>query len=133
MIELLNTFFWVGSNILVGYIAVVLVIFAVAYPVLFDPRATTAGKLILRFVTSLIGVMSLVAISVFVDPRAGGEWFAYPPDIAPWRPVVRFAAYAYVAYAMSSLVVLLWFRKYRPAQLQTAPGETTIPVKVRKS
>jgi len=131
MIDAFNTFFWVGSNILVGYIAVVLVVFALAYPILFDPRATTAGKLILRFVTSLIGVMSLVAISVFIDPRAGGEWFMYPPAIADWRPIVRFAAYAYVSYAMTSLVVLLWYRKFRPQKIQTAPNETTIPVVVR--
>lgn len=127
MIDTLNAILWVTSNIMVGYIALALIVFVAAYPIFFDPGATTAGRLILRFGTSLVGVIGLVAISVFVDPREGSMWFEYPADIAPWRPVVRFVAYGYVSYAVTSLVVLLWLRKYRPRSVQTAPNETSIP------
>jgi hypothetical protein len=128
----LNLFFWVGSNILIAYIAIALLLFVIAYPVLFDPGATTAGKLVLRFATSLIGVIGLVAISIFINPREGGAWFEYPGDVFWWRPGVRFAVYAYVAFSITSLVVLLWLRKFRPHLLHTAPDETTLPVKVRR-
>jgi hypothetical protein len=128
----MNLFFWVGSNLLIVYIAAALLLFAIAYPVLFDPGATTAGKLILRFATSLIGVIGLVAISIFINPREGGRWFEFPGDILWWRPGLRFVIYAYVAYAITSLVTLLWLRKFRPHLIQTAPEETTLPVKVRR-
>jgi len=108
-----------------------LLIFAIAYPILFDPRATTAGRLILNFVGSLIGIVGLVFIAVFIDPRAGGLWFEFPGDVLWWRPAVRFLAYAYVAYSLTGLVALLWMRKFRPQRLHTAPEETTIPVVVR--
>jgi hypothetical protein len=127
----LNTVFWVGSNLLIAYIAIALIVFSLAYPILFDPGATTAGRLILRFAGSLIGVITLVAISIFIDPRTGSAWWEYPGDILWWRPALRFAVYSYVAYAITSLVILLWLRKYRPHLLHTAPDETTIPVKVR--
>jgi hypothetical protein len=127
----LNAFFWVGSNLLIAYIAIALVVFSLTYPILFDPGATTAGRLILRFAGSLIGVISLVAISIFVDPRVGSAWWEFPGDVLSWRPALRFAVYSYVAYGITSLVVLLWLRKYRPHRLQTAPDEITIPVKVR--
>ena len=127
MIDAINTILWVASNIMVGYIALALIVFVAAYPIFFDPGATTAGRLILRFGTSLVGVIGLVAISVFIDPREGSLWFEYPAGIAAWRPVVRFVAYGYVSYAVTSLVVLLWLRKYRPRFVQTAPDETSVP------
>jgi len=128
----INAVLWVMSNMLVAYIALALLVFTIAYPILFDPGATTAGKLILRFAGSLIGVIGLVFISVFVDPRIGAQWFQFPGDVLWWRPALRFAAYAYVAYSITSLVVLLWLRKFRPKKLHTAPNESTIPVVVRR-
>jgi hypothetical protein len=132
MIDLLNAVFWILSNVLVGYIAIALVVFAIAYPILFDPRATTAGKFILRFIGSLIGVIGLVFIAVFVDPRDGGAWFEFPGDILWWRPAIRLLAYSYVAYTLTGLVVILWLRKFRPHKLVTAPNESTIPIRVRR-
>lgn len=132
MIETVNAFLWVFSNLLIGYIAFAILVFAIAYPILFDPNATTAGKFLLRFVGSLAGVIGLVIIGTFVDPSAGREWSAYPVDIAVWRPALRFIIYAYVAYTITALDVLLWFRKFRPAQLRTVAHEQTLPVKLRQ-
>lgn len=128
--NLLNPFLWLFSNLLVAYIAVMLVVFVVGYVLLFDPSATTAGKFVFRFALSLVGVIGLVFISLFVDPRSGGHWSEFPGDIIWWRPALRFAAYAYVAYTVTGLAVLLWLRKYRPHLLRTAPDE--VPVKVRQ-
>lgn len=129
--EQLNAFFWIASNLTITYIALMILLFAVAYPILFDPNATTAGKFLLRFVASLAGVIGLVVIGVFVDPSAGRSWGEVPPGIEPWRPILRFAVYAYVAYTITALNVLLWFRKFRPHRLRTAPEESTLPVKLR--
>lgn len=127
----LNPIFWVGSNILIAYIAVMLVIFGAAYPVFFDPFATTAGKFVLLFALSLIGVITLVFISLFIDPQNGREWWQYPTDIYWWRPSLRFAVYLCTAITVTGLDVVLWLRKFRPHRLKTAPGEE-IPVKVRR-
>lgn len=127
-----NAVFWLLSNLTVVYIAVALIAFVFAYPILFDPGATTAGKLVLRFALSLVGVIGLVFVSLFINPRQGGAWFEYPGDVFWWRPAVRFLVYVYVAYSITSLDVLLWLRKYRPHLVQTAPDENTLPVKVRR-
>lgn len=131
MIDTVNAFFWIFSNLLIGYIAFAILVFAIAYPILFDPNATTAGKVLLRFVGSLAGVIGLVIIGTFVDPSSGREWSEYPGDIAPWRPALRFAVYAYVAYTITALNVVLAFRKFRPERLRTATNEHTLPVKLR--
>ena len=130
-LDALNTVLWVWSNVLIAYIAMALIAFRVAYVILFDPKATTAGRVIAQFTLSLIGVIGLVVLGIFVDPHANTSWWAYPSDIAPWRPAVRFVAYGYVAYTVTSLVVVLWVRKYRPDKIQTAPNENTLNVKVR--
>lgn len=111
---------WIASNILVLYIAVMLVVFVASYYILFDPRATTAGRFIFRFSVSLIGVIGLVFISLFIDPKHGHEWFSYPGDVLAWRPLIRLIAYAYVAYTVTGLTVLLVIRKWRPDRLRTA-------------
>lgn len=126
----LAPFFWIGSNVLVAYISIVLVVFVVAYPLLFDPSATTGGKLIFRFFISLFGVVGLVFVGVFVDPVMGRMWWQFPGDIVWWRPSVRFAIYAFVAYTITSLAVLLFVRKYLPHRVQTAPDQD-IAVKIR--
>lgn len=132
MIDSLNAWLWVFTNVMVIYIYLMLLVFTIAYPIFFDPRATTAGKFVLRFALSLVGVIGLVFISIFVDPRAGALWFEFPGDILPWRPGVRLAIYGYVAYTITGLVVVLWLRKFRPHKLRTAPHEGTLPVKVRR-
>lgn len=130
-INVANTFAWVTSNLLVAYVGVVLVIFVAGYQILFDPRATTAGRFIFRFGLSLILVIGLIFISVFVDPQAGREWFIFPGDTLWWRPLLRLVAYSYVAYTITGLAVVLYFRKFYPDKLRTIPLDTTL-VRVRK-
>lgn len=130
-IEQWNAIAWVGANLLVAYIAVALVVFVVGYQLLFDPRATTGGKLVFRFALSLIGVIGLVFISLFIDPRMGSQWFMYPGDVIWWRPTLRLAAYVYVAYTITSLSVLLVIRKFWPEKLKTAPADEDTLVKIR--
>ena len=115
-----NSIAWIVSNVLVAYIAVVLVIFVIGYYALFDPKATTGGKFVFRFALSLIGVIGLVFISLFVDPRLGSAWYMYPGDVLLWRPLVRLIAYGYVAFTITGLAVLLVVRKWWPHKLRTA-------------
>lgn len=132
-LTVINATLWVSANMLVFYIALMLLVFVTAYQILFDPSATTAGKFVLRFAVSLIGVIGLVFISLFIDPRAGASWFQFPGDVIWWRPAIRFLAYSYVAYTVTALAVLLWLRKYRPEKLRVAPDENTLPVKLRRN
>lgn len=116
----INSSAWVFTNLLVAYIAVVLVVFVVAYYAWFDPRATTAGKYVFRFILSLIGVIGLVFVSLFVDPAMGRRWFEYPGDILWWRPLTRLIIYAYVAFTVTGLAVVVMLRKWKPSLLRTA-------------
>lgn len=116
----INSLAWIGSNILVAYISVLLVIFVVFYFIVFDPRATTAGKNIFRFITSLVGVIGLVFIGSYVDPVQGRAWNQFPGDVIFWRPILRFAVYGYVGYAVTSLVIVLIIRKWWPWKIRTA-------------
>lgn len=115
-----NTVAWVVTNVLVAYIAVMLVVFVVGYYALFNPRVTTAGRYIFRFFVSLIAVIGLVFVSLFIDPHSNNLWYEYPYDTAFWRPTVRLAGYAYVAFSITSLAILLIVRKWHPHMLRTA-------------
>jgi hypothetical protein len=126
MLHFWNELAWITSNLLIGYIAVALIIFAVGYYVLFDPKATTAGKLVFRFALSLVGVIGLICIGIFVDPSAGSAWFEFPGDIIWWRPTLRLAVYAYVAYTITSLAVLLGIRKWRPDWVTTSANRNLV-------
>lgn len=119
VLHAINTFAWVGANLLILYVWVGLLVFTIGYYALFDPKATTAGKFIFRFFISLVGVMTLVFIGIFLDPHEGREWWLYPEDTIWWRPIVRFVAYGYVAYAVTSLAVLIAVRKWWPEKLKT--------------
>ena len=124
-----NTFAWITSNILVAYVSVVLAVFVIAYYILFDPRATTAGKLFFRFAFSLIGVIGLVFISLFVDPHVGREWITYPGDPAWWRPGLRLVIYSQIAYTVSSLTVFLTIRKWWPSKVKTSLDREVVQVR----
>lgn len=111
---------WIASNILVFYISIVLVIFVVFYFIIFDPKATTAGRFIYRFIVSLVGVIGLVFIGNYIDPANGRQWFQFPGDILWWRPFVRLVVYTYVAYSVTALQVLLVIRRWWPGKLRTS-------------
>ena len=125
----LNPFFWVASNFLIIYTNVLLSLFVIGYYVLFDPRATTGGKLILRFGFALFLVMTLVTIGIYANPISETPWYNYPGEsVIWWRPAVRAFVYAYIAFATTSLVVFLVIRKFWPNRLQTsADKDMAIP------
>lgn len=114
MIELINSIAWIGSNVLVVYDAIVLVVFVICYYIFFDPGATTAGKMIFQFMLSLVGIVGLVALGIYIDPSEARVWYEYPDDIAPWRPIIRFAIWLYIAYTITSLSASLFLRKWQP-------------------
>lgn len=119
-IDQFNAIAWVMSNLLVAYIAAVLTLFVIGYFVLFDPGVTTAGKFVFRFALSLIGVIGLIAVSLFINPAEGRQWTEFPGDILWWRPTIRFVIYAYVAYTVTGLAILIGYRKWKPTRLRTA-------------
>lgn len=126
LLEFINSFAWVGSNILIAYIAIVVVVFVVAYYVIYDPGATTGGKFIFRFMLSLVGVIGLVFVGTFIDPAQSREWFSYPGDVASWRPLIRFAIYAYVAFTTTSLAAVLFIRRWFPHLIKKASDLTLV-------
>lgn len=115
-----NTFAWVSANVTIVYIAAVLLVFVFAYYILFDPKATTAGRYIFRFFMSLLAIIGLTYIGLFVDPQPERPAFAYPEGVAWWRPILRAIAYFYVAFAVTSLAGLLIVRKWFPEKLRTS-------------
>lgn len=115
----INTFLWVSGNLVAASIFVSALVFAIAYPILFNPGLTTAGKLIWRAIFSVGGFGFLAVIGTFIDGRV--EWFELPPDVDPWRPLVRVVIYGFIAYTFGSLVVLLFLRRFAPERLRTAP------------
>jgi len=120
--DVINPIAWVTANILLAYIAFALIVFVVMYYALFDPRATTGGQLIFRFMLSLVGVIVLSFLGIFIDPAPDREWFTYPGDYVEWwRPILRLCIYGFVAFTITSLAVLLVRRKWFPHNLKMAP------------
>lgn len=126
VLNVLNTVFWVGGNVLLLYISVALTLYVLAYFAIFDPRATTGGKLIFQFMLSLLGVIVLVFIGIFIDPAPDRGAFVYPPDVEPWRPFARFLIYGFVAYSITMLGILLVKRKWFPSKLKKASDLTLV-------
>ncbi len=129
VINTINATAWVLSNVVLAYTALALLIFVIMYYVLFDPKATTAGKLIFRFMVSLVGVIGLVFLGVFVDPAIDSIWSSYPTDVEPWRPVLRLSVYTYVAFTITALAILLVRRKWRPNSIKIAPAQDLVKVR----
>lgn len=115
--DVINAIAWIGANILVAYIALVVVLFVIMYYIFFDPGATTAGKMIFRFMLSLVGVIGLVYIGIFIDPSIRGP-FEHAEDVAEWRPIIRLAVYAYVAFTITALAITLVMRKWFPQKVK---------------
>ena len=124
--ERINPALWVLSNLNLIYIGIALIVFVVLYQIWFDPKATTGGTMIFRFAWSLSLVVAVIYVGIFVDPRHDIPWYEYPGDVLWWRPIVRAAAYSYVAYTISALIWFLWKRKFRPEKLRTAPDRLLV-------
>lgn len=119
MLEFLTAFLWIGANIFVAYIAVLVVAFVLMYYIFFDPKATTAGIMVFRFMLSLVGIIGLVVVGIFIDPVAGSGPFMGPrPDVEWWRPLLRFGVYGYVAFTITTLAAALVLRKWFPNKVK---------------
>jgi len=122
----LNSWLWVLGNVALAYSSIVLILFIVTYYFIFDPEATTGGRLIFQFMVSLAGVMTLVFIGIFVDPSVNSSWTTLNHSVDWWRPFPRFVIYAFVAYAITSLAILLILRKWYPHKLTKASDLTLV-------
>ena len=118
MFDVINTIAWIGSNLALAYIAIVVVLFVVMYYVFFDPKATTAGKMIFKFMLSLVGILFLVYIGVFVNPVGAGPFHPPAEYVEPWRPILRLVVYGYVAWTVTSLAIALILRKWFPHKVK---------------
>lgn len=118
VMKTINEYAWIIGNLLVSYTAVTILAFVIMYAILFDPRATIAGKFIFRFMLSLVGITVLVFIGTFIDPSHDREWYNLPADVEAWRPLLRVVIYGYVAYTITSLSCLLVIRKWYPRGLK---------------
>lgn len=120
VLNVLNSIFWTIGNFALAYTSIALLVYLIVYFVIFDPWATTGGKLIFQFMVSLASVMALVFIGVYVDPPIGLLWFDLTPDVEWWRPALRLLIYGFVAYSITSLAWLLVMRKWFPHKLKKA-------------
>lgn len=125
-LEWINPIFWVSANLTLIYIGVLLLAFTILYTTLFDPSATTGGKMIFRFSLSLSMMVAVIVVGIFVDPRYDLPWYKYPGDTIWWRPTIQLGAYLYVAYTITSLLRFLWKRKFHPQELNQAPDKELV-------
>lgn len=126
-IEVINPIAWVLANVILAYTALILVVFVFMYYALFNPKATTGGQLIFRFMVSLVGVVGVVFLGIFIDPAPDHAWFIYPAGhVDAWRPALRLLIYGYVAFTATALSVLLIKRKWFPHMLRIAPSQDLI-------
>jgi hypothetical protein len=115
----LNTVLWVVGNVVALSIFLSALLFAIVYPILFNPSLTTAGKLIWRAIFSVGGFGLLAVIGIFIDGRV--PWNEMPDDVDPLRPVVRFIVFGFIAYSYASLVGLLVLRRFFPGKIKVVP------------
>ena len=125
-LEWINPTFWVVANLTLIYIGVLLLAFTILYPTLFDPSATTGGKIIFRFSLSLSMVVAVIVAGIFIDPRNDLPWYTYSGDTIWWRPTIRLGAYLYVAYTITDLVRFLWKRKFHPEMIKRTPDKELV-------
>lgn len=129
-VKVINTVAWVSGNVVLVYTALALLVFLASYYAIFDPSATTGGKLIFRFMLSMAGVILLVFIGIFVDPSPDREWFKYPDGTVEWwRPLLRLAVYGFVTFSISSLAWLLAVRKWWPHRVKKASDINLVKVR----
>lgn len=118
-VEFINNLMLLTGRILVGYISFAIVVFVIAYYILFDPSATTAGKFVFRFMLSLVGVIMLSFVGTFVNPSTSGYYRSIPPpDVFSWMTLLRIIVYGYVAFAITSLAVILAAYRWWPHKIK---------------
>jgi len=118
--EFINNLMVVTGRILVGYISIAIVVFVIGYYILFDPRATTAGKFVFRFMLALVGVIALSFLGTFIEPSSHEHSRSIPPpDVFSWRSLLRIVVYGYLAFAITSLAGILAAYKWWPHRIKS--------------
>lgn len=125
----INAVLWVSSNVLVGYITFAVWVFLVGYFALFNPRQTTAGKLLFNLLLSLGFVMTLVFIGVFIDNRPDEDWLSFRGDMLWWKPTIRIIGYGFLAFAVTRLIAFLIVVKWFPELLRTPRDKELIKLR----
>lgn len=115
----INVILWVIGNALGFLVFFSATAFAILYPLLFKLGQTTGGVKIWWAVLSVMGFGFLTFLGIFVDGRVPA--WEMPPDVSWWRPIVRLAVYAVIAYSFGGLVIYLLMRRFDPERLKIAP------------
>lgn len=105
------------STGLLWYITAALFIFVVGYYTFFDPRATTAGKQLFRFMVSLTGIFFLTVFGAIVRPLFRDEDGAYTGFAYFWSALAVLIC-VYVAFTITTLSVSLVMRKWFPGKVK---------------
>lgn len=115
--DVVTSILLIGTSLLMLYVTLALIVFVVGYYIFFDPKATTAGRMLFRFMVSLTGVFVLTIVNSFVFPLVYNE--ARGPTI--WSTLwflLSFAIIAYVAFTITTLFVSLVLRKWFPQRVK---------------
>lgn len=120
-IRQINDVLWVAGNVLALVVFLLATTAAILYPLFFNVRVTTAGRVISRAILSVAAFSALAVIGLFFDSSVG--WNEYPAHVEDWRPSVRFVIYLFIVFSFGSLVRLLVARRFWPDTLRTAPRD----------
>lgn len=124
IVNTVNTWIWVISNILIFLVFISAGFFSLGYPLLFKIE-TTGGWRLWRAILSIAGFGLLSVLGTYVDPQ-GAPWWALPPGIAWWRPVIRLAVFALVSLSFASLAAYLIQRRFFTSKLKIRPEIVTL-------
>ena len=108
MLDVINDVLWFVVNVLAFVASVTIVVATIAYYAFFDPRATTAGKMIFRFMVSLSGVIVIGAVAKLTGVTEETTWWL----------ILALLVYAYLAFTVISLAVFLAIRKWKPQKFK---------------
>ena len=125
MTDVFITIAMIASTGLLWYVTIALLIFVVGYYVFFDPRATTAGKQLFRFMVSLAGIFFLTAVGGFVRPLFKNEDGSYTGFATFWAALAVLIC-LYVAFTITTLSVSLVMRKWFPSRVKKVSDLTLL-------
>jgi len=112
-LDAVNAWLWLSANFISVYAVITLFAFVIFYARFFPWRQYPAGVAQMQLAVALLALSIPSLIAVYIDPQVV-PWYIYNENIEPWRPSIRFTGVAYVAYAITNLLHLLWLRKYHP-------------------
>ncbi|AWN03252.1 hypothetical protein PBI_CAMILLE_5 [Microbacterium phage Camille] len=106
--EVITDVLWIVDNLLANVASFGIITAAIAYYTLFDPRATTAGRMVFRFMVSLAGVIALSLVA---------EAFGATKDTT-WWVALAMIVYGYLVYTIIALLTFMVIRKWKPSRVK---------------